>query len=105
AMSGMLRAPVTTGKHARIPGAAPGIPSLQRACPQADDRVMPRIEESPPHEVHPAVRGWWPQPSTGVLAVVGASLWTSGFFLLAAAGRGYGPGVLALILAGAALLA
>ncbi len=107
----MLRATVTTGKHSaylcrHVEGVLEqGFPALQRACPGADDPLMPHIEESPPHEVHPAVRGWWPQPSTGVLAIVGASLWTSGFFLLAAAGGGYGPDVLALIFAGAALLA
>lgn len=44
---------------------------------------------------------WWPSPPTGGLAIVGVSIWVSGFFLLAAAGQDYGPAVCALILAGA----
>ncbi|MCK9485827.1 MAG: hypothetical protein M0R73_03885 [Dehalococcoidia bacterium] len=48
----------------------------------------------------PPVR-WWPSPPTAGLAIVGASVWVSGFFLLAAAGRDYGGAVLGLILAGA----
>lgn len=48
--------------------------------------------------------GWWPTPPTGGLAFVGGTIWVSGFFLLAAAGRDYGLAVHALILAGAVIL-
>jgi len=43
-------------------------------------------------------------PPTGWLAFVGATIFASGFFLLAAAGNGYSLDVLALIFAGAAIL-
>ena len=43
----------------------------------------------------------WPSPPTGGLAIVGVSVWVSGFFLLAAAGRDYGLAVYALIMGGA----
>ena len=45
--------------------------------------------------------GWWPSPPTGPLAFVGVTVWISGFFLLAAAGRDYTLPVYVLILAGA----
>ncbi|GMU39624.1 MAG: hypothetical protein AMXMBFR23_04900 [Chloroflexota bacterium] len=43
--------------------------------------------------------------TTARLAFVGVTVFVSGFFVLAAAGRDYGPATLALILAGAAVLA
>ncbi len=53
---------------------------------------------------------WLTAPSprrvrTARLAFVGVTLFVSGFFVLAAAGRDYGPATLALILAGAVVLA
>jgi hypothetical protein len=43
-------------------------------------------------------------PPTSWLAFVGATIFASGFFVLAAAGNGYSLDVLALILGGAAIL-
>jgi hypothetical protein len=54
---------------------------------------------SPRTEPAPGLR-----PSTPMLAIVGASAFVSGFFLLAVAGRDLGSGVYLLVLAGALVL-
>jgi len=47
-------------------------------------------------------RDYW--PPTGWLAIVGSTVFVSGFFLLAVAGREFDPRVYALVLGGAAVI-
>lgn len=51
----------------------------------------------------PLAREVW--PPTGWLALVGSTVWVSGFFLLAVTGREVHLGVYALVLAGASVIA